>query len=293
MPGINGNAAYLDKTLRYQDVELGLDENVSWRTLFYLWLRAFIVSSVVWAVFATIGMILLVSEIAGAVSGAASTESSEFGTTPTSAGSPGFGGAETLFTLGAALAFVVFWVLLLVPKLREPIAEWRVLLADRGNKVDSVYSQISGTMRDRQLPLRWQVRRIRTGLGPENISNRLVVADRSYTANISVFSYGTGLYLGWAMWRSRRGASLIGSFVRDLAEAITGSGDIERRMMKAEQTRAMREALHAACREGLFTASEGVDVPLTYGFPQGLPHIEEAELGPAPVPAALYTGSIG
>lgn len=290
MPGSNGNEAYLDKTLRYHDIELGFDENVSWKTLFFLWLRAFVVSSLVWMVFGTIGFILLVANFGGALSGATADQSEFGGSAASSAGGGGLGGGLTLLIIGAVLAFAVFWVLLLVPKQREPIAEWRVLLADRGTKADSVYSQISGTMRDRQLPLRWQVRRIRTGLGPTNVSNRLVVQDRSYTANISVFSYGTGLYLGWTMWRARRGAALIGAFVRDLAEAMSGSGDIERRMMKTEQPRAMREALHAACREGLFTAAEGVDVPLDYGFPQGMPMIEEAELGPAPVPAGLPTG---
>ena len=61
MPGGNGNDMYLGKTLRYDGVELAFNESVNWRTLFYLWLRAFIVSFMVWAVFATIAGFLTFS----------------------------------------------------------------------------------------------------------------------------------------------------------------------------------------------------------------------------------------
>src|SRR6266568_96538 len=267
-PGSNGNDAYLSKTLRYNDIELGFDESVNGRTLFRLWLRAFIASFVVWFVFFFLGLII-----------ALNTPGFGLGGDP-SAGS----GVGTLFSVGTLLSFVIFWIILLFSKLPEPIAEWRVLLADRGDRADSVYSHISGTLRERQLPIGYGVRRIRTGLGPRNVSNRLVLADRSYTAYVSVFNYGTSLYLGWMMWRSRRGTTLIGQYVIDVIEGMAGRRDPERVMLRSERPRAMREAVHAACREGLFAAVEGVDVPLNYGFPQGLPPIEEAELGPAPVP---------
>jgi hypothetical protein len=36
----------------------------------------------------------------------------------------------------------------------------------------------------------------------------------------------------------------------------------------------MREAVHAACREGLIVAIDQTAIPVEYGFPQGLPPIE-------------------
>jgi hypothetical protein len=261
--------AYLEKMLRYNEIELGFDESVGLRVLWHLWLRAFIAAFVPWAVFALFAAISGVSDFS-------------------STGGQGGGGssAGVLFALGDLIGFVIFWVVLLLSKVPEPIAEWRVLLPDRGAKADSVYSHISGTLRERQSPIGWRVRRIRTGFGSHNISNRLVMQEGTYTAYVSVFSYGTSLYLGWMMWRSRRGAGLVKQFLVDLIEGMAGRQDLERQMMRTERPRAMREAIHAACREGLYTAAEGRDVPLNYGFPQGLPQIEDGDFGPAPIPVA-------
>ncbi|HYS35908.1 MAG TPA: hypothetical protein VEO01_09775 [Pseudonocardiaceae bacterium] len=273
MPDYRGGGAddaYLDKMLRYNEIELGFDESVGWRALWHLWLRAFIAAFVPWAVFAFFAALSGISSFASSASG----------------GPPSGGSAAVLFTVGDLIGFVIFWVVMLFSKVPEPIAEWRVLLPDRGDKADSVYSHISGTLRERQSPIGWRVRRIRTGLGQRNVSNRLVMQERTYTAYVSVFSYGTSLYLGWMMWRSRRGASLVKQFILDVIEGMAGRKDLERQMMRTERPRAMREAIHAACREGLYSAAEGRDVPLNYGFPQGLPQIEDGDFGAAPIPLA-------
>jgi hypothetical protein len=266
MPDYNGGGAddtYLEKMLRYNQIELGFDETVGWRALWNLWLRAVIASFIPFAFF---GILSLITGFATASSGDG-------------------GVSAILFSLGCVIGFVVYWVVLLFSKLPEPIAEWRVLLADRGDKADSVYSHISGTLRERQSPIGWRVRRIRLGFGRHNISNRLVMQEGTYAAFVSVFSYGTSLYLGWMMWRRRRGSTLIRQFLVDLIEGMAGQRDLERLMMRTERPRAMREAIHAACREGLYAAAEGRDVPLHYGFPQGMPLIEDGDFGPAPIPA--------
>ncbi|HEX3791579.1 MAG TPA: hypothetical protein VHW44_27205 [Pseudonocardiaceae bacterium] len=263
---------------------MSLDESVSWRVLYSLWLRAFVIAFVVWFVFfalaAIIGLFSLISSASD--SGAADP----YGISSSgSSGGGGFGAAVVVFVIGSLIAFVLFWIIALFSKLPEPIAEWRVLQAGRGDKAESVYSQISGTLMRRRLPVQWGVRRIRTGFGSGNVSNRLVLVERSYTAYVSVFAYGSSLYLGWMMWRSRRGTALIRQFLSDVGQGLLGRGDPERRMMRTEPARAMREAVHAACREGLFVAVEGRDVPLSYGFPQGLPPVESGDsLDNGPVP---------
>lgn len=273
-PG-DGNGAYLDKTLRYLPVELGMAEGVGWRTLLQLWLRAFVCSTLVWLLFVL---------IAGLVALGDSGSSSSSGYYSSSSGSSGLGAAVTLYVIGGLIGFVVFWGVLLVTKLTEPIAEWRVLLADRGDRAESAYSHIFGVLWRRQFPLRWRVRRIHTG--SNSVSNRLVVCHGPYTAYVSVFAYGSSLYLGWTMWRSRRGVALVGQFFKDLVQGLTGRHDMEREMMRTEPVRAMREAVHAACREGLLVAAEGQWVPTEYGFPQGLPPLEELDFAEAPVPVA-------
>jgi hypothetical protein len=263
--GGDGNAAYLDKTLRHHAIELGFDESVGWRSLAALFLRAFFASLIVFAVF---GFFLLFSWVAG----------EEL--------------AVALFLLGQLAAGAVFWVVLLASRLPEPIAEWRVLLADRRDTADSVYIQIAGALRQRRIPIHAEYRRIHTGLGVHEVSNRLVLKDGVYDAYVSVFGYGTSLYLGWTMWRSRRGYQLIARFVVDVITGIVGRNSPEHQMMRTERPRAMREAVHAVCREGLFVGIEQRQVPLSFGFPQGMPPVESGQPMPdAPPPSSLpWTG---
>jgi hypothetical protein len=85
------------------------------------------------------------------------------------------------------------------------------------------------------------------------------------------------------MWRSRRGYTLIGNFIAGVVGGILGRNGPESSMVRTERMRAMREAVHAACREGLGTAIEGVDVPVSFGFPQGLPPLVDESATAAPV----------
>jgi hypothetical protein len=270
-PPADGNAAYLDKTLRHIPVELGMAEGVGWRTLFAMWLRAFVASAVVGSFFFVLAAIISIASVGASAS-------SGYGSSAAGAGA-GF----VVAVIGGFVSFFVFWFVLLLTKVTEPIAEWRVLLADRADRADSAYSHIFGVLWRRQFPVRWRVRRIHSASA--SISNRLVVFHGPYTAYVSVFAYGTSLYLGWTMWRARRGTALVAQFFADLVHSMAGHYDIEREMMRTEPVRAMREAVHAACREGLLCAAEGQWVPAEYGFPQGLPPLEESGFAEAPVPA--------
>jgi hypothetical protein len=257
--GGDGNAAYLDKTLLHQRIELSLDDTVSTRTLGMLFLRALFAYFLFWIVF--FFLILFAFAVGG--------ES----------------GATGVATVGFIISDIVFWLVLLLSRLTEPIAEWRVLLEDRTNSAESTYSQIAGSLRARQIPLAHTVRRMPTGIGPRHVSNRLVLTEDAYSAYVSVFGYGTSLYLGWMMWRSRRGYVLIGKYLVDLVNGMLGRTDPETIMLRTERPRAMREAVHAACREGLYVAIEGQNIPVSFGFPNGLPPIDDA--GPPPPPIAI------
>lgn len=249
--GGDGNAAYLDKTLRHGGIELSLDDRVSARDIFLLFVYALAASMLAFIPFFVLALLF----------GAAGDSTEAF---------------VTFYTIGSIVAIAVFWLVFLGIKTPEPISEWRVLLDGRTEQADAVYSKIAGTLMVRGIPVRVDRRRIRTGLGKQQVSNRLVLTDGSYTAYISVFGYGSSLYLGWMMWRSRRGAALVWQFVTDLVMSILGKGDLEVIMLRTERPRAMREAVHAVCREGLVVALDQTPVPLEFGFPQGLPPVEEA-----------------
>ena len=96
-------------------------------------------------------------------------------------------------------------------------------------------------------------------LAAEAVNNRLVITERTYVAYVSVFGFGTSLYVGWMMWRSRRGATLIGQFLKDLIGGILGRSGIINQMLRTEKVRAMREAVHSAVREGVDAAVAGIE----------------------------------
>lgn len=239
--GGDGNAAYLDKTLRHQHIEMALNESVDGKIIFRLWLRAAVISFLVYLIPGFIGSVLLMSSLDELAA--------------PSYPSPSYG-AESSNSIGSAIAwllfawvasFAVFWVVLLVSRVAEPVGEWRVLLADRYERAETVYATIAGTLGTRNYPI-----------SPRGFGTRMVLSERSYTAYVSVFNYGSSLYLGWMMWRSRRGTELVGQFVADLVRSFGGENGIEHQMLRSEGARAMREAVHLACREGLMVAIENV-----------------------------------
>lgn len=258
--GGDGNAAYIDKTLRYMPVETSLDETVGGRVLYQIWKRAAFVS-----VLAGLFTIFITS-----LSGSSSSSRSRSGDVL---------GVDIATT--AVVMFVVFMVVFLLIRLPEPIGEWRVLLTDRADTADSVYSQIAGTLNRRAMPIRVYFRRINNGFG-RGSNNRLVLREGHYTAYVSVFAYGTSLYLGWTMWRSRLSIVLLLQWIQDTVDGFFNRNDPERKMMQTERPRAMREAVHAVCREGLVVAIEARTVPPEYGFPQGMPPVDGSSIPTAP-----------
>jgi hypothetical protein len=233
--GGDGNAAYLDKTLRHGPMEVYFDESVSWRSVAMLWFRA---AMLAFAVF----VFMLLLALAG--------------------------GSTGMIGTGSFLSFVVFWLIFLITKLDEPIGEWRVVLADRAAAAPSVYNAIKGKLAERRLPIRdIQVRRTRTDIS--SVNSRMLLIDGDYHVYVSVFDYGTSLYLGWMMWRTRRGATLVGRFIADLFPSATGRLDPIDRMLRTERPRAMREVVHALCREGLHVAVEQIVVPDGDALPEG------------------------
>jgi hypothetical protein len=271
--GGDGDAAYLDKMLRHQLIELSLDESVSGIVLRRFWGRAAGVASI-WFVFFFI--LALFNGLGSGSSGLYGESSGDNG--------------STVMGIAVLGSFVIFWFVFLFSRMQEPIGEWRVLLADRAPAKAAVYSQIHGRLRDRNLPIAYSARRIRTGMGRNDVGDRVILEDGHYFAYISVFEYGTSLYLGWMMWRNRRGTALIARFFSDMVAGVLGRLDPVRLMLRTERPRAMREAVHSVCREGLHVAVEGLEVPESYGFPSGLPPVEEGLLvegvAPRSVPVA-------
>ncbi|MEU8772322.1 hypothetical protein [Streptomyces sp. NPDC048606] len=238
------NASYRNQTLKYENVELNFDESVAFRTVFQLWFQATVASFMAFMIFGLLPALF-------------------------SSSGPFDSGDE--LGLGWIFSFIVFWVVLLASRINEPISEWKSLLEDKHAASSSAYAAIYAALARRRIPVSAVPVRIRSDLLPEVVNNRLVIRSGRYVAYVTVFGYGTSLYVGWTMWRSRSGAVIIGHFVKDIIGGMFNrAGDINQ-MLRTERARAMREAVHSAAREGVEAAVEGVEVPLATAFGQEPP----------------------
>ncbi|WP_018680629.1 hypothetical protein [Actinokineospora enzanensis] len=262
----DGDAIYLEQTLRHAPTDLLLDDSAGKGVVRDTWRRSVRLSITLLVVF--ILFWLFNGGLAGASSSRGSSSSS--------------GGGSTLLAIGfilAILAFVGTWVVFLFREQQEAVSEWCTVLAGKAWAAESVYSHIAGRLRDRQLPMQYNVHRRATSFGT---ANRLVMVDGNYWVFVSAFRYGTGLYLGWTMWRIRKGTVLLADVNRANRTDFVGS------VMNEERLKAMRETVHAVCREALHTAIRNVNVAENYGFPGGMPAIEGlpyAAAAPQPGPA--------
>ncbi|MEV4345210.1 adhesin [Actinoplanes sp. NPDC049596] len=243
--------AYRTQTLRYTGMELALDESVSFRALLRLWLFAALAGGLTYSVFFLLFLLSLV--------GSASSDTTTTGDLSVFSG---------LIGVGTLLSFLVFWVVLLLVKIQEPVAEWKTLIDGKAPAAESSYAAIYQSLARRRIPVGVSARRIRSDMMAEAVNNRLIITERSYVAYISVFAFGTSLYVGWTMWRDRRGYSLIGQFFKDLIGSMLGRTGIINQMLRTERVRATREAVHSAVREGVDAAVAGIEVPImtTFGY---------------------------
>jgi hypothetical protein len=280
-PG-GGDIAYRTQSLKFSPVETSLDESVSLRTLLTLFVSAAVVSFTVWVIFALSAFIVLLSSINSFASSYYYSSSS---------GSDNSGLVAVLFMIGQILPFIFFWVVLLTPQIDEPIAEWRTLLEGKAPAAASAYAVIYGSLARRQVPVHATALRIRSDvLTREVVNNRLVISERSYVVYVSVFPYGTSLYVGWSMYRSRRGAVLIGIFLKDLVGSFVGRTGLVNQMLRTEKVRAMREAVHSAVREGVDAAVAGIEVPIAATFGYEVPVQDLTTVGAVPAAGGWQPG---
>jgi hypothetical protein len=225
----DADSVYLQMTLRHEPMELALDDSVSLRMLGIVLLRAF----VAWFIF------VIVAAVFGAYK----------------ATHGGSASGEAALIVGLLVSVIVFWVVLLRAKVSEPIGEWRTLLADRAGQSGSYYRMMVAVLERRELPITPRLRSIQLTTRGRPVKHTIVLSENQYRAYVTVFPYGTSLYVGWQMWRRRSGAQLI---KRALVDHLTAA-NLVTAMLRTDRARALREAVHLACREAVYaTPDEGL-----------------------------------
>lgn len=247
------DSVYLQQTLRHEPMELGLDDSVSLRTLAILLARAYLSSLFVFIIFLILfGYVAATSHSVG------------------------------LLSLPFIAGIITFLVVLLGSKVTEPIGEWRTLLPNRAGQAESYYRVIAAVLRRRDLPIIPQLRRVQLNTPGRPVKHAMVLAEDSYQTYVTVFAYGTSLYVGWQMWRRRSGAQLV---KRALVDLLKGA-NLVTVMLRTDRARAVREAVHLACREAVYATPD--DNLLVLAQQLRLPQVEqESVLLPQPASPVL------
>jgi hypothetical protein len=138
------------------------------------------------------------------------------------------------------------WIVALCLPIKEPIAEYGLLVEGRAPASAVAYAWIVNTIRARQAPFRTDFVKVKG-----NAVLRL--ANGRDEGMAVVRPVGNDLFLGWTMWRSRSTLVLIGHLFRDMFASI-GTGRTLSMEVKTSETRSLRELIHSVTREGVQAA---------------------------------------
>ena len=197
-------------------------------------------------------------------------------------------GARSLaFTLVALVPQLVFVGSFFMPY-REGLSEWELLLDGKASAAESAYASIFATLSERKLPVTTSLRRFKTVVDP-TVSNFLVVRDGMSVMYVSVFAYGTGLYLGWTLWNQRSPIRMMLRYLLDLFGGGLGRQPDFAGALGSQRSRALRESVHSALRDCVDVVNADLQVTMRSTFSKDIP-VETVSLSAAvgllrPVPS--------
>ena len=198
------------------------------RSLFFLFIALII---------GTIGTIV---GIIGAFAGAADRLNGD------SAGAGNFFTGIYYLLLFIQLLVIAGWIVAICMPIKEPIAEYGLLVEGRAPAAAVSYAWIVNTIRARQAPFRTDFVKVKGNAV-------LTLANGRDEGMAVVRPVGNDLFLGWSMWRSRSTLVLIGHLFRDMFNSI-GTGRTLSMEIKTSATRSLRELIHSVTREGVQAA---------------------------------------
>ncbi len=161
---------------------------------------------------------------------------------------------SSFYTFWAILGLAyIAWIVSLFFRIREPIAEYSLLIEGRAMAAPNAYGFVLRAAQARSTP--FPLYPVRPGgqymlrLGDDRLQSLIVVQ-----------TYGTDLFVGWTMWRSRSTMVVIWHIVRDLFRVFAG-GTAYRSALQNTHARALREITHSLTRLGVQAAVLNVTAP--------------------------------
>lgn len=149
------------------------------------------------------------------------------------------------------LALTLIWFFRPLPAL---LSEWKFAVDEKGPAGLTAFEHITWSFQQRETPVESvRVRRISQPGVPTR--DYLEARDGVFTGYVSCFAYGNDLYIGWTFWLYLSPCRwMITALVR-VWQTFTLRGSELYITLRYDTARAMREAMHSACREGVDVAA--------------------------------------
>lgn len=186
-------------------------------------------------------------------------------------------GAFSFLFFMFVLAFAAWLVVLFFP-LKEPIAEYSMLIEGRAGVAAAAYGYILQSAHQRATPF---------PIVPVRLGGQFMLSlgDKGLQSLISVQVYGSDLFFNWTMWRSRSTIVLIGHALRDGFRLVGQGGTAYRSAVAGGRIRALREITHSITRLGVQAAI--LNLMATPETQQMVEQVPRQELPPGSAPPAI------
>jgi hypothetical protein len=190
------------------------------------------------------------------------------------------GESGSAFGLVFFASLVWFGIVLFLPY-QVVLGDWNLLLDGKAAFAETAYGTVYRTLRqDHDIPADIAVRRLRIGPPVRGVRNMLQVRLHKYSIYVSVFAFGSDLYLGWTLWRRDLPIVLVFRWIgASLRRTMWNTGIAGVR--EIEPVKAMRDAVHDGLRAGMEAALLGEIIPMedTFGGTVPIETLPDASLG--------------
>jgi hypothetical protein len=185
-------------------------------------------------------------------------------------GDPVTSALRTLAGVLAGLAYLAAFVLWVIAWFRAvPVrnAEWVAYLDGKGSAAPAVLAQVGNALERRRTPAGARIKRVPLPGG----GNRDLLELRSglFTGYVSVYAFGEDLHVGWVYFWRLSLFKLVLLAVSNLLNGLRSRQTEVHVLARYEPAKTLREALHAATREGASIAA--YPAALSESLPTNLP----------------------
>ena len=165
-----------------------------------------------------------------------------------------------LYFVGGALTAIVLVLLFLLLKIPIQISEWAVSVDGKGAAAATAFEYVGRSLQRRQIPLQsLRVQRLQLP-GGEGRRDYLELRRNIFYGYVSCFPFGNDLYVGWTFWIQLSPLKWYGMILVRIWETVTHKTSDLYMALRYESAKAMRDALHAATREGVDAAVQNLGV---------------------------------